>query len=101
MAGGLLHLRHRLIRMGRIGDEPAVRAVGEQVELIEDGQANQHIIAEHECFFQRIAVEDDRLGDADCILAAIGVFGEVLGSGSTPCLLREAHPVPPHVGRFR
>lgn len=83
MAGGLLHLRHRLIRMGRIGDEPAVRAVGEQVELIEDGQANQHIIAEHECFFQRIAaeyVEDDRLGDADCILAAIGVFGDAFAA---------------------
>ena len=69
--------------MSGIGNEATALTVGQQVEFLEDGLADEHFVAENQGFLECIAtenLEDDRLRDADRILAAIGVFRNPLAA---------------------
>ena len=42
-----LHLRHRLIRVRRVRHQSAVGAIGQQIELLQHGLADQVFVAEN------------------------------------------------------
>ena len=62
--------------MSRVGYEFVVRAVGQQVELVQDGVSNVYLIAVYQGFFKRIAtedIEDNRLRNIDEFVTPVGM----------------------------
>src|SRR5574341_1417089 len=81
--GALLDLRDRLVGMSGIGNEPLTLAVHEQVELLEHGLADQHLVAEHQGFFERVSplqLDDQRFRHVHGFPASIRVLGDPLAS---------------------
>lgn len=67
--------------MGGIGNETAVLAVDEQIELLQHGLPDQHLVAEHERFLERVAsvqLHDEGFGHTDGFRPPIGVLGHAL-----------------------
>ena len=53
--GALLDLADRLIGVSRIGDQTVVGAVGQQVQFLQDGLADEHLVTQNQGFFQGVA----------------------------------------------
>lgn len=80
--------------MGGIGDEAAPLAIGKEVEFVEHRLPDQHFVTENQRFFDRIATEEfenDRLGDADSVFAAVRVFSDALTALLHAELLKNMH----------
>ena len=77
----LLDLRHRLVGVGGVGNEPPALTIHEHVELFEDRLSDQHLVAYHQSFLEGIStfdLDDERFRHAHGLLASIGVLGHTL-----------------------
>jgi hypothetical protein len=78
-----LDLGHGLVRMGGIGNQSPVGAVGQQIQFFQDGLADEDFIAQDQGFFHGVSLvdfENDRLGDVYSFPSPIRVFSDTLAA---------------------
>lgn len=69
--------------MSWIREQPAIGAIGQQIQLLQHGLAEKHFIAQDQGFLQGVPAKDlknDWLTDADNFFSPIRVLGESLAA---------------------